>query len=126
MAQSIPRHEVKVPGIGMMRPAGGGPRRFAPGEKPKNAKGTLMRIVKIYMQWAKTIFLAMLLTAVSSLISVAIPYFVGKTFNTFEIAERTVDTEMLIRYLLTIAALYITNCFILSLNGVIMLKVFIK
>jgi len=122
MAQNIPRPEAKMPTIGN-RPAGGGPSRFAPGAKPKNAKSTMMRIVKIYMRWAKSIFLAMFLTAVSSLISVAIPYFIGKTFNTFELSTRTVDTGMLVWYLLVIAALHITNWLILSLNGVIILKV---
>jgi hypothetical protein len=38
MAQQIPRTEARVPRIGM-RPGGGGPGRFAPGEKPKMRKG---------------------------------------------------------------------------------------
>ena len=29
---------------------GGGANRFAPTAKPKNAKGTLMRIIQIYMR----------------------------------------------------------------------------
>ncbi|HHW49337.1 MAG TPA: ABC transporter ATP-binding protein [Clostridiaceae bacterium] len=123
MERHNPRLEAKIPPIGMMRPPGGGPSRFAPGEKPKNAKNTMMRIIRIYMRWARTIFLAMLLTAVSSLISVAIPYFIGKTFNAFDTAARTVDTKMLVRYLLVIAALYTTNWIILSLNGAVTLKV---
>jgi len=123
MEQRIPRPEAKVPAIGMMRPGGGGANRFAPGAKPKNAKSTLVRIIKIYMRWAKTIFLAMLLTAISSLMSVAIPYFIGKAISTFDITDRTVDTKMLMWYLLVIAALYAANWLILSLNGVIMLKV---
>ncbi|HHY81971.1 MAG TPA: ABC transporter ATP-binding protein [Clostridiales bacterium] len=123
MAQRVSRPEAGMPAIGMMRPGGGGPHRFAPGAKPKNAKGTLVRIIKIYMRWAKTIFLAMLLTAFSSLISVAIPYFVGKTFSAFDIAEKSVDTKILMWYLLIIAALYSANWLILSLNGVITLKV---
>lgn len=123
MRQQITRPEAKMPSIGMMRPAGGGPNRFAPGVKPKNAKNTLMRIIKIYMRWAKSIFLAMLLTVVSSLISVAIPYFVGKTFNTFELATRTVDTETLMRHLLVIAALHTANWLIHSVNGTIILRV---
>jgi len=113
--------EAKAPSFGMRM--GRGPQRFMPGEKPKNAKGTLMRIIKIYMRWAKTIFLAMLLTAVSSLISVAIPYYVGKTFDAFDMAAVKVDTGLLMRYLLIIAALYGVNCLIASVNGVITLKV---
>lgn len=122
MAQQISRPEVKAPSIGG-RPGGGGPNRFAPTAKPKNAKGTLSRIIKIYMRWAKTIFVAMVLTVFSSVISVAIPYFIGKTFNTFKISNRTVDTEILLGFLWIIIALYITNCIISWINGVIMLKV---
>lgn len=122
MAQNFSKAEVKVPSIGG-RPVGGGPNRFATTAKPKNAKGTLMRIVKIYMRWAKTIFLAMLLTAISSVISVSIPYFIGKTFNTFKISARTVDTKMLMWLLIIIALLYAVNWLISSINGIIMLKV---
>lgn len=122
MGQNISRPEAKMPTIGN-RPAGGGPNRFAPGAKPKNAKSTLMRIVKIYMRWGKAIFLAMFLTAVSSLISVLLPYFTGKTFNTFDLATRTVDTGMLVRYLLIIAVLYAANWLISTLSGTIILRV---
>ena len=122
MAQQFSKVEAKVPSIGG-RTGGGGGNRFAPTAKPKNAKGTLMRIVKIYMRWAKTIFVAMILTAFSSVISVAIPYFIGKTFNTFKIATRTVDTKMLMWLLMIIMALYAANWLISCLNGVIMLKV---
>lgn len=122
MAQHFSTSEVKVPSIGG-RPVGGGANRFRPTAKPKNAKGTLMRIIKIYMRWAKTIILAMILTALSSVISVAIPYFVGKTFNTFKISTSTVDTKTLMWLLLIIAALYAVNWLVSCINGVIMLKV---
>lgn len=122
MGQNISRPEAKMPTIGN-RPAGGGPNRFAPGAKPKNAKSTLISIVKIYMRWGKAIFLAMFLTAVSSLISVLLPYFTGKTFNTFDLATRTVDTGMLVRYLLIIAVLYVANWLISTLSGTIILRV---
>lgn len=122
MAQQYTGHEIKMPSIGG-RPAGGGGNRFAPTAKPKNAKGTLLRIVKIYMRWAKTIFLAMLLTVFSSAVSVAIPYFIGKTFNTFNISTKTVDTKTLIWFLIIIGILYMANCIISFVNGVITLKV---
>ena len=122
MAQQFSKQEVKMPSIGR-RPGGGGRNRFAPTAKPKNAKGTLMRIIKIYMRWAKTIFVAMIFTVFSSVISVSIPYFIGKTFNTFKIATRTVETKMLIWFLLIIVVLYVSNWIISSINGVIMLKV---
>jgi len=122
MAQQFSKREVKVPSISG-RPPMGGRNRFIPTAKPKNTKGTLMRIVKIYMRFAKTIFLAMILTAISSLVSVAIPYFIGKTFNTFKITTRTVDTKALMWLLLIIVVLYAANWVISCINGVLMLKV---
>lgn len=122
MAQNFFKQEIKVPSIGGKRPMGGR-NRFSPTAKPKDTKGTLMRIVKIYMRFAKTIFLAILLTAISSIISVAIPYFIGKTFDTFKIKTRTVDTKILMYLLLIILVLYISNWLISYLNGVIMLKI---
>ncbi len=83
----------------------------------------MTRIIKIYMRWGKSIFLAMFLTAVSSLISVTIPYFTGKTFDAFELAARTVDTGMLVKYLLIIVALHAINWLISAFSGVIILKV---
>ena len=122
MAQQFSKTEVKVPSISGRRVGGGG-NRFAPTQKAKNARGTLVRIIKIYMRFAKTIFLAMIFTVFSSAISVGIPYFVGKTFDTFRIATRTVDKSTLILFLTIIAVLYGVNCFISWINGVIMLKV---
>lgn len=122
MAEQYGQQQPKGPSIGHNRP-GGGIGRFAPTAKPKNAKGTLIRIVKIYMRWAKTIFFAMFLTVISSLISVAIPYFVGKAFNTFHIANRSVDTNGLISILTILLCLYLTNWILNFANGVIMLRV---
>ncbi|WMJ89001.1 ABC transporter ATP-binding protein [Anaerocolumna sp. MB42-C2] len=121
MAQEIVRQEAKMPSIGGR--FGGGGNRFAPAAKPKNAKGTIFRIIKIYMRWAKTIFLAMFLTVFSSGISVLIPYFVGKTFNTFHIATHIVETKILLELLSIIALLYAVNWILFWINGVIMLKV---
>ncbi|WP_186429750.1 ABC transporter ATP-binding protein [Clostridium sp. BSD9I1] len=122
MAQKFSRTEVKVPSMGG-KIGGRGPNRFAPTAKPKDAKDTLIRIIKIYVRWAKSIFLAMFFTVLSSVISVSIPYFIGKTINTFKIKTRTVDTKMLTWLLLIIGALYTLNWIISSLNGIIMLKV---
>ena len=120
MAQKLISQEVKGPTIGMRF---GGGNRFAPGSKPKNAKGTLIRIVKIYLRWAKTIFLALLLTVLSSAISIITPYFIGKTFNTFHITDRSVDLKMLVSLLVVILILYGVNWLLTCINGVIMLKV---
>ncbi len=105
-------------------PGGGrGRNRFAGGAKPKNAKHTLQRIVEIYLQWGKSIGIAILLTLLSVGIAVAIPYFVGKTLNTFQIDTHTIDMELLPWLLLVILCLYITNWLVSTINGVIMLRV---
>lgn len=104
----------------------GEPSRFAPKAKPKNAKGTLRRIVKIYMRWGKTILLAMFLTAMSSVITVAIPYFVGKTFNYLNMSTRTVDSSMFLTLLMVIAALHLSNLIISSINGVLLCLKYLK
>jgi ATP-binding cassette subfamily B multidrug efflux pump len=122
MTQQFSKAEVKVPSIGGRRVGGGG-NRFAPTQKAKNTKGTLIRIINIYMRFAKAIFAAMILTVFSSVISVAIPYFVGKTIDTFKIKTRTVDTKTLVWLLSIIVVLYAVNWLISCLNGVIMLKV---
>lgn len=120
MGETYNKVQAKMPSMGK---GGGGPNRFAPKAKPKNAKGTLLRIIKIYMRWGKTIFLAMFLTVISSIITVSIPYFVGKTFNYFDISTRTVNTKIIMWILIIIVALYLSNFIISSVNEIIMLKV---
>lgn len=121
MAEQFRQEQPKMPALGH-RP-GGGRRRFAPGEKPKDAKKTLVRIVRIYMQWAKTIFFAIFLTVISSLIAVAIPYYVGKSINTFHIADRSVDISRLSEILTIILCLYLVNWLMNLINGILMLRV---
>jgi len=121
MAEQFRSRQSKAPAISN-RP-GGGRNRFVPTEKPKNARGTLLRIVKIYMRWGKTIFAAIFLTVISSLVSVAIPYYVGKTFDTFHITDRSVDTGRLVSLLIIILGLYLINLLINLINGVMMLNI---
>lgn len=121
MAEQFGSQQSKAPAISN-RP-GGGRNRFVPTAKPKNARGTLLRIVKIYMRWGKTIFAAIFLTVISSLVSVAIPYYVGKTFDTFHIPDRSVDTDRLVSLLIVILGLYLINLLINLINGVMMLNI---
>lgn len=115
--------DIKMPSIGKGGGGGGGAHRFAPTEKPKNPKRTLMRIVKIYMRWGKTIFIAILLTIISSALSVTIPLFVGKSFDAFNINTNTVNFELLMWVLVIILALYLSTWIISTINSVIMVKV---
>ena len=114
---------MKMPSMGKSGSASQGARRFAPKAKPKDARGTMLRIINIYMRWGKTIFVAIFLTCISSIITVSIPYFIGKIYNYFDMSTRSINTNMIIRILIVIIVLHLSNLIISSVNGVIMLKV---
>ena len=113
----------KMPALTRGGGGGGGAARFAPGKKAKDAKGTLERIVRIYLQWGRTVFAAMLLTALSSLIAVAIPYFTGRVFNIFDVETRSVDEAVMMKLLAAVLLLYGANWLVTTAGSVIMLRV---
>ncbi|MCL2883236.1 MAG: ABC transporter ATP-binding protein/permease [Coriobacteriia bacterium] len=103
---------------------GGGHARFIPGAKPRDTRGTLLRIIKIYLRFGRTILLSIILTAFSALVSVAIPYFVGQAFNTFHLgAPNWLDSQQLLLILAIIAALYLANYLLNTVNGIVTLNV---
>ena len=122
MAETPIRTVVTMPSMtGRVR---GGPNRFNPGAKPRDARSTIRRLVEVFMRFKWTVLLSILLTAISSLIAVTIPYFVGQTFNTFYPGETNwVDTHTLLILLAIIGGLYLTNYLISTINGLITLKV---
>jgi len=116
--------QVKVAGFpGGGGGGGGGRNRFAPGAKPRDTKGTLLRVVRLYARSGRVILLAVVLTAISALVSVAIPYFVGRAFDTFHVNPIRLDTAALIRVLVIVTALYAANYLIGTVNGLVMLNV---
>lgn len=121
MTEQTYRQQTKAPMLGGR--GGGGRNPFAPGAKPKNAKGTILRIIKIYLRWGKTIFAAVILTAAASLVSVAIPYYIGRAIDTFDMAKRSVDTGGLISILGGLLGLYLAAWLLNFLNGFMTLKV---
>lgn len=124
MADRVTTPEIKIPAMGKgPGGGGGGVSRFGPHAKAKDAKGTLRRIVQIYMRSGKAIFIAMFLTAVSSAIAVAVPYFVGQCFNTYHIEDRTVDGDLLMVLLAALGSLYLISWLTTTVSGVLMLKV---
>lgn len=100
-----------------------GSERFKPVEKPANFKGTFMRIAKMYLNWRKELLLAILLTIVSSTISVIIPYYLGKSFDAFDIKTHTVMQELLLNCMAIIISLYLVNWIIMTINGFMMVKI---
>ena len=61
------------------RPMGGG--RFAPGEKPKNFKGTLRKLISYLGVYKIAILIVMILAAVATVFSVAGPKIMAKATN---------------------------------------------
>jgi len=102
---------------------GGGRNRFVPGDKPANSRGTAWRVVKIYARSGKIIILAIILTAISALISVAIPYAVGRVFDTFHVNPVRLDTANMLQLLAVVAVLYTANYVIGTVNGLVTLNV---
>lgn len=123
MASNAIQSDSKLPSMSNRGGGRGGASRFAPGEKPRNAKGTFRRIIKIFMRWGRTVFIAMLLTAVASAMQVAVPYLTGKAFNVFAVKGLAFDADTLITILAIIAALHLTRYVTTTLSDIIMLKV---
>ena len=122
MSNPLSGSSMKMPSFGRGG-GGGGAARFAPGERPRNPKGAARRVIELYAHSGRIILLAIALTAVSALVSVAIPYFVGSAFDTFHIDPPRVDGATLLRLLAIIAGLYLANYVIGTINGLITLNV---
>jgi len=114
------RPNAAMPAVG---PGAGWANRFGQTQKPRNAKGVMLRIVKMYLRWGKTIGLAVMLTLFASGISISIPYFVGRSIGLFEVSGRTVDTPALLVILGILALLHTANWLIATSNGIIMTRV---
>jgi len=114
------RPEAIMPGMHFGR---AGAARFGESQKPRNAKGVMLRIIKIYLKWGKAISFALILTLLASCISIAVPYFIGRSLELFEGTQRSVDVPALIRLLGILALLHTANWLISTANGIIMLKV---
>lgn len=120
MADNMNKNYGKIPGLGR---AGGGHQRFAPTAKPKNARGTLLRLLRIFMKWRLSLLVAVVLTILSSTVSIFTPLLIGKAVNTFDIKTNLVDTYRLTVILLALLACYATSWIIDTINGILMAKV---
>ncbi len=116
------QRESKLPTVGRGG-GGGGANRFKPGERPRDTRGTIRRIIAVYVQQKTAIISAVILTALSSLVSVTIPFYTGKAYNAFNIITGSLDRPLLINFLIIIGLLYVANWVIGTLNGVITLRV---
>ena len=110
-----------VPTIGH-RP-GAGAQRFNPGEKPKNSKGVIRRLLGMMLLFKKQLAVTVSLTVLSSAIAVAGPLLIGKAVNTFQPKTGSVDTALLQVILLALAGCYVGSWLIDTTGGMLMAKV---
>jgi ATP-binding cassette subfamily B protein len=102
---------------------GPGPHRFAPVEKPKNAKAALKRLTGILAKFRKPLILAVFVTVAASAIGIIGPYFVGKAINTYDIDTGNVNTTVLAVVLISLAMCYCAGWITNTVSGVLMVKV---
>ena len=98
-------NNTRLPAIGGTR--GSGPQHLLnPAEKVKDPRGTLKKIIQLFKPWTKALSLAVMLTVVSTLLSVVIPYLVGRSFD---ILMQNSSSALFIQILSIIAALHLAN-----------------
>lgn len=101
---------------------GAGHQRFQPTAKPKNSKGTLMRLIRLFIKWRKALILATILTVISAVVSLLTPFLLGEAINTFNIRTNRIDHDLLTVILIALVLCYVTSWFIDTLNGTLMAR----
>jgi len=107
-----------LPGPG--RPGGHGPgagRFFGPVRKPENAKGTLLRLWAYLREQKRVLFAVFLLVAVSSALSLANPFLMGRAVDSFILRQ---DFQGLFRISLLMLGLYLLASFAVFLQNYFM------
>ena len=77
-------------------------QRYSPYAKAKNGRGTLRRLLALYAQWKGLLLVVILLTVLSTLASLAVPYLLGLAVDCFR--ADAVDRATLSVLLLLLAA----------------------
>ncbi len=123
MAGTIkPGNISNMPGLGNRM---GGPlhQRFQPMAKPKNSKGTMLRLIRMFGKWRSSLILAAVLTIISASVSLITPYLIGQAINTFNIKTGAVDTDILTIIVTALIACYLVSWVIDTSKGILMARV---
>ena len=113
--------QIEIPRLGGQRAGGAG--RFGNLAKPKDRKGTLRRLSRLFLPFRRTLVLAALLSTLTAAFTVAIPFLIGKVFNTFVPTDRSVDTTVLYPLLLTLLGFYLANALVNILSHSSILRI---
>ncbi len=111
----------KPQGVQMHPPGrGGGPMHHGmPFEKPKDAKGTVSRLIK-YIGKSKYLLLGLFVSVVFiSLAGLAAPYFQGIAVDFLDVEAGTVDFKKLFTVIALLTAAYIANSLFTFIQGLI-------
>ncbi|MGE4584034.1 MAG: ABC transporter ATP-binding protein [Sphaerochaeta sp.] len=112
--------QIEIPRLGA--PKVGGASRFASHAKAKDMKGTLKRLLHLFLGYRRTWIATLFLSILSTALTVGIPYGVGQVFNTFHEADHQVDIP---RFQTLIAALLVfsaANALVTMLSHSMILK----
>jgi ATP-binding cassette subfamily B multidrug efflux pump len=104
------RMGMRGPGRG---PGGGGPfaGMMATPQKPKDTKGTLLRMWQYLREQKAALALAFLLILISSVVGLLGPYLVGRGIDALSLGTNNVDFDGLTTTLLMMAAVYLVSAF---------------
>jgi ATP-binding cassette subfamily B multidrug efflux pump len=109
--------DIKVPRMG--GPKVGGMQRFMH-EKPKDTKGTLWRLLKIYSSQGSKITIAIILTLIGVGVTLSFPYLIGEAVDAFHVETQTVDMELLSLTLSLLVIAYLLDWLISTIKGLLM------
>ncbi|ERI93982.1 ABC transporter, ATP-binding protein [Clostridiales bacterium oral taxon 876 str. F0540] len=98
----------------------GGMGRFAPIVKPKDLKGTLLRLWKYFGKERGMFTVIFMLLFISTLIGLTVPYLIGKAVDAMSIEKTGIDFTSLKIVVITLIIAYITDSFINLLQGFLM------
>lgn len=108
----------KQPKIG--RDFGNAAARFAPGQKARDARGTLRRVAALYKNQKGALSVILGLTVLSAVTAVLVPYWTGRAFNAF--AGTGLDRDWLRTCLTAIVALNLASYVASTLCDTLMLR----
>ncbi|MCL2487269.1 MAG: ABC transporter ATP-binding protein, partial [Oscillospiraceae bacterium] len=113
------REPSEAPPIGMQGRLGGGPGRFMPKERAKNAKGTFVKLLRFYVKEAKALFAVSGLLLAAAVIGVFAPYLIGKSVDAMTV-EGGVDLPLVYQYGAAVLTIYVSVWLLNITQGLLM------
>ena len=98
----------------------GGRRSMGPVVKPKNFKGTLLRLWKYFKEEQKLLFIIFIFIIISSGIGLAVPYLIGRSIDAMSLKNGKVNFKMLGIISVTLIVAYLVDGIINFFQGWIM------